>query len=168
MERAGCPVLVAMAASRRQLILIDRAERKATSGLLYGPKAPRAQKGHRHLHSASQSQAVQDSGLSIAATCLVQGCQFRLDLLIDLGLVIETVGHRGTGLHQRQMRRMLAAHLVGRPAVCQLVHHNLRYMDPRQALQSCGLIAQLLNVRIGDPGGHLDLQLPRADGLNHV
>ena len=52
----------------------------------------------------------------------------RLDLTIDLALMVKVVRHGGMYLGRTELG-MLAAHLVRRPSMRQVVHHDLRDAD---------------------------------------
>jgi hypothetical protein len=80
--------------------------------------------------------------LSLVLLCLLH---LRLDLRVDLGLVIEIIGHRGVRLRQGQVG-MLTAHLVGRPSERQVIHDDLGDADLRQALQARGLLILFLDM----------------------
>jgi len=52
----------------------------------------------------------------------------RLDFTIDLALMVEVVRHGGMSLDRTEIG-MLAAHLVRRPSMRQVVHQDLRDAD---------------------------------------
>ncbi len=94
---------------------------------------------------------------------------FLLDFRVDLGGVIVVVGEGGMDL-RRTKRLVLTAHVLDRPTMRELVHHDLCDPNARQSLEARGLPSGLLNVRVARRGGHerIDRQEERIRRLQQA
>jgi len=78
---------------------------------------------------------------------------FVMDLPVDLGLVIEVIGHGRVGLRGREMG-VLPAHFIDRPTVLQIIHHDLGDPDSRVSLQPSRVPVELLDMGVLECDGH--------------
>ena len=69
------------------------------------------------------------------------------DLAINFLLVIEVVRHGCVSFRGRQIR-VVTAHLIGGPAMSEIIHDNLRHPYSRNPLQASWLPLLLFDVRM--------------------
>jgi hypothetical protein len=118
-----------------------------------------------HSPHSLGSQSVKQRGSRASHLKVFQLLKLILDLPLDLLLVVVEVRHRRVDLGEPKVR-VLAAHLVGRPTVSQVIHDDLGDADAGKPLQPSRLAHWFLDVGIRNCQGHESV--PRGYLAKHL